>query len=382
MTSTSLTVVNYVFDTNLRSPEALLARYDALTEWCRAVARTGVRVRLVQAYARDTAFLADGVEWVFRQSGSAHPHQIGRLHRSVLEHAADVVHVNGIETVVQTWLLRRALPETTALVVQHHGGAPPRSQLSAIAKRALMRDIDGFLFTSLTQADDWVAGGLLARERVHEVLEASSGLYPVNREDARERTGMHGLPAILWVGRLVPNKDPLTVLRAFFLSADRLPGSTLTMIFQDAQMLKDVQQEIAAHPAAASRVRLIGEVPHHEMSAWYSAADVFVLGSASEVCGYAALEACACGAVPVLSDIPAFRAVTGEGQIGRLWTRGDADACADALVEACAQLPAGRARVASHFEAHLSWDAVARRACDIYAQVRERRCRARDHEVA
>lgn len=377
MSSTSLTVVNCVFDPQLQSPEALLQRYDVLVDWCRAIARSGWRVRLVQAFSADADFRTDGVEWVFRKTNGGHSHRVGRVHDAVLAHGAEVVHVNGFETVVQTWLLRRALPAATTLVVQDHGGAAPRSRASRVVKQALMRGIDGFLFTSREQAAPWVDAGLVPRDAVHEVLEASTAFRGMNQAEAREHTGMHGKPAVLWVGRLQPNKDPLTVLDGFFRCAERLPASTLTMIFREADLLQAVQREIAAHPRFAGRVRLMGEMPHHQLPAWYSAADVFVLGSASEVCGYAALEACACGAVPVLSDIAAFRALTGHGTIGRLWQRGNPEAFASALVDACAGLSAERARVAEHFVANLSWDAVAQRACAAYDGARARRSRAR-----
>ena len=376
MAPNTLTVVNYVFDPALTSPELLLHRYDALTDWCRAVARRGMRVRLVQAFSSDAAFTTDNVEWVFRTVASSSSHRIAHLHDAVLSHAPDVVHVNGLETVAQTWRLRRVLPEATALVVQHHGGTAPQSRLSTFVKGAFMGDIDGYLFTSRQQAAPWIATGLIPDDAVQEVLEASTSFHPMNQAEARERTGVHGTPAVLWVGRLQPNKDPLTVLDGFFRCADRLPASTLTMVFREADLLSAVQQLVAEHRQHAARVRLVGEVARHEMPAWYSAADIFVLGSASEVCGYSALEACACGTVPVLSDIAPFQTITGHGAIGRLWRRGDPQAFADALVEACAGLTGDRARVMEHFSRNLSWDAVARQACDAYVYAHQRRARA------
>ena len=58
------------------------------------------------------------------------------------------------------------------------------------------------------------------------------------------------------------------------------------------------------------------------MTTFYSAADLFVVGSHHEGSGYALMEACACGAVPVVTGIPTFRLLTGSGSIGALWTPG------------------------------------------------------------
>jgi glycosyltransferase involved in cell wall biosynthesis len=124
------------------------------------------------------------------------------------------------------------------------------------------------------------------------------------------------------------------------------------------------------------------------MPAWYSASDLFVLGSSHEAAGYALIEACACGLLPVVTDIAPFRAITCGGAIGVHWKARDADACANALITAAARVresggaasgafsggePADGNPVRAHFDAHLSWPAVASRACVIYEALLARR---------
>ena len=124
----------------------------------------------------------------------------------------------------------------------------------------------------------------------------------------------------------------------------------------------------------AERVRLTGEVPHDRMASFYSAADLFIVGSHHEGSGYALMEACACGAVPVVTNIPTFRLLTGDGSVGALWEPGDADGCARALIDAGRRdLSAERARLADHFARELSWPAVGTRALEIYEEVVSRR---------
>ena len=55
----------------------------------------------------------------------------------------------------------------------------------------------------------------------------------------------------------------------------------------------------------------LGRLPHERLAAYYSAADIFVSGSHREGSGYALIEAMACGAIPCVTDIPSFRAITG-----------------------------------------------------------------------
>ena len=133
----------------------------------------------------------------------------------------------------------------------------------------------------------------------------------------------------------------------------------------------------------SSRQRLFGRVsqlgkcsrvPHRQMAAFYSAADLFVLGSAHESTGYSLLEACACGAIPVVTSIPSFQAITDKGAVGVLWPHGDSSACAQALVDAAHRdLTEERQHVLHHFERHLSWPVVGTRAREIYEDVRAHR---------
>lgn len=105
-----------------------------------------------------------------------------------------------------------------------------------------------------------------------------------------------------------------------------------------------------------------------------------MLGSHHEGSGYALVEALACGCVPVVTDVPPFRAITGDGSVGALWPVGDAARCAEALVRlARSDLAAARAAATAHFERRLSWPVIGRRALDIYREVgTTRRARGRE----
>jgi len=368
-----LVVVNYAFDASLDSPEHVLDTYRALSGWCRAAADAGMTVRLVQAFTRDACIEDGQVEWVFRAVSRSRSLAVRGLHAAVTEHRPDVVHVNGLDSPIQTRMLRAQLPASAAIVVQDHAGTPPRSPLKGVVRRRLMRAVDAWLFTSSGQANEWVHGGYMRSSDVFDVMAASTGLTPVDRAIARQMTGLVGTPALIWVARLDANKDPHTVLDGIERLATQFPNLTLTMIFQGGPLEDEVRRRVASSPNLVARVRLIGATAHQELAAWYSAADVFVLGSAQEVCGYALIEACACGAVPVVTDIPSFRSITGGGAIGRLWRRGDAHGLAEAVTSVHPRLDDERARVEAHFAAALSWSAVGRRARAVYETVVDRR---------
>ena len=136
-------------------------------------------------------------------------------------------------------------------------------------------------------------GFITARQRVYDVLEASTTLGPIDRETARSISRTEGCPAVLWVGRLNVGKDPMTVLEGFERALASLPEAVLTMVYGEEDLLPAVRRRIAASSVLARSVRLVGRVPHSQMPAFYSAADLFVLGSAHEGSGYALIEACA-----------------------------------------------------------------------------------------
>ena len=377
-----IVVVNLAYDADAVGADALLSRYHSLTEWCEALAAAGMDVTAVQRFHTDAAFARGGVEYRFYDDASVGdprpPLWSAACQRLVTGAEADLVHVNGLGFPAQTWVLRRALPARTAIVVQDHaGGEPsalgisPAKAFGRFARRRLMRAADGFLFTSTAQAESWRRAGLIhPRQPIYQVLEASTGLKPVWRAVARQQTNVDGDPAVLWVGRLNANKDPLTVIDGFERCLERLPAATLSMIYGADDLLPVVRDRLERSLALAARVRLLGRIAHDRMAAFYSAADLFVAGSHHEGSGYALIEACACGVSPVVTDIPAFRVITGQGAIGALWPPGDARALADALVRVAAERGAdARKRVLERFERELSWRAVAKSAADAYADL-------------
>jgi glycosyltransferase involved in cell wall biosynthesis len=365
--------INYAHDTDLTDPDDLLARYATLAGWSEAVRDAGGgRVVVLQRFGRNLRIVRRGIEYVFRRRGV--------LHSSVALLGPSVAHVNGLVFPAQTWLLRQALPHPSAILVQDHGGGGPQAPIGSMrpwVRRRGLRAADGFLFAASAQADVWRQAGLITSgQRVYEAMEASVSFRAMPRDEARASSGLAGEPAILWVGRLNANKDPLTVLDGFERALAALPGATLTMAYGSDDLLPDVRARIAASGRLRERVRLMGRVDPSRLRAFYSAADVFVLGSHHEGSGYALLEACACGAVPVVTDIPSFRAITADGTLGRLWPPGDAAALAAALDQIgranCTEL---RARILDHFERTLSWPAIGRAAVAAYNDAADRRRR-------
>ena len=355
-------------------PADLLERWPSLGDIADAVATSGTRVSVIQAGPRRAHLARNGVDYHFspidEPRGGAH-----RLARLLGELQPDVLHVHGLGFARETFALSQCLPRLP-IVLQDHADRPPRWWRRAPWRR-WYGVASGVAFTAPGLALPFTAARMFPpRARVFAIPESSSRFTPGNRAAARAATGLQGNPCVLWVGHLNEGKDPLTVLEGIARAVSRLPALQLWCAFGSAPLLAEVRARIDGDPRLAGRVHLLGKVAHDHVETLIRSSDLFVSGSRSEGCGYSVLEAIACGVVPVVTDIPALRALTADGEFGSLWPCGDAAALAEALVRAAASRPTPE-QMRGHFEATLSFAAVGRRWADAYAQVLDDRRRER-----
>jgi glycosyltransferase involved in cell wall biosynthesis len=204
-----------------------------------------------------------------------------------------------------------------------------------------------------------------------QVVESSSPFTRVDRELARARTGMVGTPVYLSAGRLDAIKDPLTMLRGFELIAGSQPGARLYLYYLTAELLPEIKAFLQERPSLATQVALRGRAPLEEMDAIYSSADFLLQASLREWSGLAVIEAMSCGCIPIVSDIPSFRMLTGAGRFGRLFAIGDADDLAHvALSVAPGERESLSMIVQDYFERELSFAAMARQVDGVYRDLR------------
>lgn len=327
------------------APEALLDLWPTLRDVAIAVNRAGAEVTVIQSFDRDAELSREGVRFRFVPQHVA---------RAVAAEKPDAIHVNGLDFAWHTRLLSRLGPP---VLVQDHAG---NARWRPMVRRLGLGRVSGAAFTDAAQAEPFFANGSLPRGLpVFAIPESSTLFTPGDREEARRESGIFGDPAVLWVGRLDANKDPLTALDAVELAAADLPDLRLWCCFHRADLLAEVQARIDRSPLLKSRVRLLGQVPHAAVETLCRAADLFLSCSHSEGSGYALIEAMACGAVPVVSDIPAFRALTD----GPLAAVGDAAAFARGLIDRAGQ---PRQRTIAHFQKELSFAVVGAKLCAAY----------------
>ncbi|MHC5035185.1 MAG: glycosyltransferase family 4 protein, partial [Planctomycetota bacterium] len=325
-------IVNYACAAHLASPETLLDEYWLLTGWAESLRDLGVEVTVVQGFRAEERRRRGEIDYRFVRGPFA-PRLSRwwlplRAHRSIASQAPDVVHLNGLLYALQARHLRRLLPPGCPLVLQHHAERPARGAAAAVQHWGLAA-ADGFFFTGREMALPWRRRGLLrAHQPVFEIMEGISRFSYRDRAAARADSGMHGRPVFLWAGNLIPGKDPLTVLDGFERILGELPGARLYMAYRSDEMLPQVRRRLAASPFLERTVELLGSLPYAAMEERFNSADFLLQGSVYEGSGIALADALACGVVPVVTDIPSFRFMTGNGRVGALWRPGDAGALA------------------------------------------------------
>ncbi|TPG46810.1 glycosyltransferase [Rhodanobacter glycinis] len=357
------------------APSQVLEQWHSLVDIAEVVASSGTRVSVIQAAAREDLITRNGIDYHFIDiRGLEVAKNRGRRFASLLaDIKADVLHAHGLGFVEDASAVSQRLPQLP-IVIQDHADRPPRWWRRPQWRRWYAA-ISGVAFTAPELARPFTRAGLFGpHTRLFAIPESSSRFTMGSRADARAQTGLRGDPCVLWVGHLSPGKDPLTVLDGVARAAMRLPGLQLWCAFGSAPLLDEVQARIARDPRLAGRVHLLGKVTHAHVETLMRAADLFVAGSLAESCGYVVLEALACGVTPVVTDIPAFRALIGGSRVGHLWPCGDAAQLAETLVDAAASWPP-REQVRAHFDAALSFAAVGRRWADAYAQIHDDRRR-------
>lgn len=347
------------------TPTELPDRWPSLADIAEAAAAAGVRVSVVQSGTREVSFLRNGIDYHFLPLAARDGPR--RLAVRLAALGADLAHVHGLDYARQAHALAVRLPWLPILLQDHANRPPPWWRRGRW--RRWYAAASAVSFTSMDMARPFLDAGLFrAATALFAIPESSCCFTPGDREAARASTGLHGSPCVLWIGHLDANKDPLTVLEGAALAAQHLPDLQLWCAFANAPLLKVVQTRIDNDPRLTGRVHLLGRVPHAQVEAMLRAADMFVSGSRAESCGYAALEAIACGVPPVLTDIPAFRTLTADGRVGCLWPTGNAVRLADALA-AITLLRPKQAELRAHFDATLSYRAVGQRWAQAYAYI-------------
>lgn len=167
----------------------------------------------------------------------------------------------------------------------------------------------------------------------YTVIPTGTNLEPFLSADGdalREEKGWQDEIILISVGRLAPEKNWETLLRAFAKVYPEHQGLRLVLIGDGPA--RENLQSLGAELGIAERVTFTGSLPFEEVPAYLKAADVFSFASVTETQGLVTMEAMA-ASLPVVSvDGSGTRDIVEHGKQGFL-VENDADALARGLHE-------------------------------------------------
>lgn len=134
---------------------------------------------------------------------------------------------------------------------------------------------------------------------------------------------------VVMVGRLSPEKDPFTLVRATAIVKAREPDFRLE-IAGDGECMEELKRLVRELDLGEETVKLLGEVS--DVPGLLARASVFVLPSLTEGVSLTLLEAMARGLPVVATRVGGNPEVVVEGQTGLLVEAGDAAGMAEALL--------------------------------------------------
>ncbi len=363
----NLVFLNYHFDTDLRTESDLIHRFRSSHQWCKAVLSAGAEtISIVQRFHYDAECIVDNIHYYFVNDGLGNIitplDKFPRIHDKILHLKPDVIHANGFPYPLIT--LRNVLPKTTTIIWQHHGGGFPQWYSQPLYKSGFQA-VDSFLFSTIKLADLWKQHSLISPlQDVYEVMESSSTFSLCEKNTCCTKLGLKGKKIFLWVGRLDSNKDPITVIKGFQNAINDLKDPHLYMIYHDGNLVQQVQK-IITELNLQDRVHLIGSVQHDLMEEYYNAADYFVLGSHHEGSGFALLESLACGVTPIVTNIPSFKKIINNGEIGQLCACDDEESFANAIRSAIINKKS-KEDIRLYFENNLSYESLGKQTLSAY----------------
>jgi len=216
-----------------------------------------------------------------------------------------------------------------------------------------------------------------SRERLH--VPSDRVWYIPNFAEMRISNGCPELPGrkgarIVHVANLRPQKDHLTLLRAFAAVVQRVPDAHLLLAgaAPDA-VYHDFLRVQIQHLGVSGRVTMLGS--RNDIPDLLASCDIGVLSSTCEGLPVSLLEYGAAGLPAVCSAVGQCPEVLDRGAAGILFPGGDVVALADALINLL-QSPDRRSALGrcllERVSRHYSQEGVVQQVCEIYETVLQR----------
>jgi glycosyltransferase involved in cell wall biosynthesis len=221
-----------------------------------------------------------------------------------------------------------------------------------------MRRFDHLIAVSRATKAEMVAAGVSASNIsvIHNAIDTETWSPSRTTADLRKELGLEqAFPVLGYIGRIMPEKDLETWLRAAAVVAGKYPGAHFVLVGEGRDGITQRQlQSLAATLGIAQRVIFTGY--RENLLPAYASLDLFMLSSRREGLPNSILEAMAMGLPVVTTDVAGAKELVIDGQTGFVLPQGDGHGLAHATLALAdndslrARMGrAGRARVEREF---------------------------------
>lgn len=190
--------------------------------------------------------------------------------------------------------------------------------------------------------------------------------YPCEKVEAKTHLKLAGKQIVLSVGNLTPNKGFDIVIGAFHRLRKDGDRQKLFLVIVGEGVMKEPLQKLIQTLGIEEHVFLAGGVPHHQLSRWYNAADIFCLASEREGWPNVLLESLSCGTPVVATSVGGIPEIIQSEAIGLL-----AERTSESLASSIAMglWKSWDSNILRHCAAEHSWESVAQSVVDLFETV-------------
>lgn len=283
------------------------------------------------------------------------------LQEIVLRHDINLIHSHDYKSDLFAYLLRWKLRQRPlALVSTLHGWAllGLRGYLYWILDLFLMRRFDHVIAVSHATKAELVAAGLPSSlvSVIHNAIDTEVWSQRQSEAFMRQTLGVdNAFPVIGYVGRISPEKDLTSWLRAAASVAEQYPTARFVWVGEgrDDRLLNQLK-DLAADLGIARNIHFLGY--REDLQSIYAMFDVFFLSSLREGICNSLLEAMSMGIPIVATDAGGTKELMVNEQTGYMLPPSDVEAMAEALISLISNKISlevmgrtARAHVESHF---------------------------------
>jgi glycosyltransferase involved in cell wall biosynthesis len=304
------------------------------------------QVEVVVAYirdVRDTEFcITDKARtrgltvYEIEEHGKFDPRVLQVLRKIVLRHNINLIHGHDYKSdlfaaMLRWWMGRRSF----ALVSTAHAWVMLglRGELYRRLDLSLMRRFDHLIAVSHATKNEMVAAGIPPEliSVIHNAIDTDVWSPRYATPTLKEELGLEqAYPVIGYVGRIMPEKDLETWIRAAALVAQRYPEAQFVLVGEgrDGCTLAQLQR-LATELGIAKRVYFPGY--RTDLLPVYGSFDLFMLSSRREGLPNSILEAMAVGLPVVTTDVAGTKELVVNGETGFVIPQQDVSGLAEAL---------------------------------------------------